>query len=251
MAPIGTHNAVRQLIEHYPEKAAEILVSCCNDERILNEVFRVFIPSSHGPPEPLNPRNSLNINFGPQPPLSPDGSQHSDSPRPFIRRQRYPTPVMRPFPIHSPSSTTSSSVSSHSLRDRATPAEYGVFISLQGRGIEETPLRMRTANVEHSVIRQDIVLKRHLNGIPNQLDQCYVTVTQSTTPHLLEEVQAGSSIDLDWRRPHSEITDRTTFYIVSGDALDTDVLLSCHDSGGSSSGMYTGSRTKRLITKSD
>jgi hypothetical protein len=237
MAPIGTHNAVRQLVANFPDIAIDILVSCCDDERIYREVTKVFVESSNRQPEPQSPRNNLNMTLGPQPPMSPDGSQHSDSPRPFQRMQRFSTPITRPYTTHSPPPTVSS-VTSHSSRDGAASTEYVLFFGYQGRDVEEHLLHMRTANIEHSVIRQDVVHKRHLNGVLNRLDQCFVSVTQSTTPHLTQQVQAYSCIELDWRRPQSERMERSTFYIVPRGALSTDVLLSYHDSGESGSGMY-------------
>jgi hypothetical protein len=231
MAIYGRENAVRQLITHKPEKAVEILVGCCEDGRIWEMVSNAFVPTGDGP-EPSSPRNNLSISFGPQPPMSPDGSQHSDSPRPFQRLQRYSTPITRQFATHSPP-PTESSVTSRSSRD----SDYGLFFDHQGRVVEEHLLRIRTANIEHSVIRHDIVHKRHLSGAIERLNGCYVSVTQSATPHLQRQVQAFSCINLDWRRPNSDITQRSTFYLVPRGELDTDVLLSYHDSGENGSGM--------------
>ncbi|KAH7381151.1 hypothetical protein DE146DRAFT_623977 [Phaeosphaeria sp. MPI-PUGE-AT-0046c] len=57
-----------------------------------------------------------------------------------------------------------------------------------------------------------------------------VFVTRSDTPHILEQVQTKCSIKLVWRRPPSNRSRETIFYVVSSESLDTDVLLGYQDS---------------------
>ena len=238
MAPLGVHRYVKQLVTDHPEKAVDILVRCCDDERIYSDIMTCLVQPSQGRDEALSPRNSLNITLAPPSPMSPVDSQHSGSPRPLHRLPHHPISSARPFAPLSPP-RTASSVTSHASRDGAASPEYVFFFTSHGRVIDETLVRMRTAHIKHSVIRQDIVHNRHLLGSLNQLEPSYVSVTRSATPHARKEVQTSCSIELEWSRPHSEMTHRTTFYLVSGDALDTDVLLGYDDSGEGASGMYT------------
>jgi len=99
---------------------------------------------------------------------------------------------------------------------------------------------MRPASIKHSVIRGDVVGRRHLEDSFNisQADLTHVEVPDRVTGELrLEPVSCA--IELTWRQPHSNSTHETLFYVVPKETLDIDILLGYDDSGQEIAGVYT------------
>lgn len=238
MAPKGAHGLAEKLVREHPTEAVDILVSCCDNPQVYNDIVRCI--TSIGPSDASRLQNSVNITLAPQTPMSPVGSQHSGSSRQPYRLPHQSNQVPIPLAPLSPPGTASS-ITSHSSKDGAGQGEWVLFFTDQGGVDDECRLRLRTAHIKHSVIRQDVIHKRHLVGNLISLPPAYVSITRSATPLIPEQAQTNCAIELEWRRPHSERSHCTTFYIVSGEALDADVLLGRDDHEAGHLGMCHGS----------
>jgi hypothetical protein len=112
--------------------------------------------------------------------------------------------------------------------------------TLVGSKVVDQKARMRSASIEHSVIREDIVGRRNLDDTSNvsraELD--HVEVPHRVTG-AFQPVRVSFAIELTWRRPHSGSTHDTLFYVVPKDALDIDMLLGYKDSNEEVAGVYT------------
>lgn len=240
MAHHNLHRYVEQLVSRRPDKAIDILVGCCDDGNVMTQVLACLAESSNGQNEPRSPSNrpsGLNITLAPAQPISPLDSPHSSSPFRPERLSRRPTTFTNP-PLSPP--RTVSSVTSNSSNDGSTLREYIYLLNCAGNGVEEILVRMRVAApIQHSVIREDIIHRRNLTGNLEWINPPQnVLVTHSGTPHIPREVTVRCSVELTWRRPNSESTHSTKFYIVPGAMLDTDVLLGYEDSGEGVSGTF-------------
>lgn len=104
----------------------------------------------------------------------------------------------------------------------------------------EQMVRMKTASITYSVIRDDVVGKRNLEesfGLTHA-DIAHVQVPNRVSGQA-QLIPVSWSIGLTWRRPHSDSTHSTTFYLVPKEVLDIDMYLGSDDSGEGSPGVYT------------
>jgi hypothetical protein len=99
---------------------------------------------------------------------------------------------------------------------------------------------MKSAPIKYSLIRDDVVGKRNLD---DSFNLSSAEVTRVEVPHHasggVQLVPVSCSIDLTWRRPHSNSTHSTMFYVVSKEVLDIDMYLGYEDSDKDSPSMYT------------
>lgn len=89
---------------------------------------------------------------------------------------------------------------------------------------------MRTAPIEYSVIREDVVYERlfrsaSISPVPGER-------ISLPCPGVSGDMLISSFwTELTWRRPDSDPTHKTAFYLVPRRLLDIDVLLGYRDSG--------------------
>lgn len=93
---------------------------------------------------------------------------------------------------------------------------------------------MEIAPIKHSVMREDVVRKRNLISSLTPIDEFVVFVPHPTGPGPQRQVSVSHCATLEWRRPHSQATHSTTFYIVPNDILDIDIVLGYEDYGPTS-----------------
>jgi len=105
---------------------------------------------------------------------------------------------------------------------------------------------MKTAPITYSVIRDDVVGKRNLEDSfsLNPAEVAHVQVPHRVSGEV-QLVPVSWSIDLTWRRPHSDSTHSTVFYLVPKEVLDIDMCLGYDDSGDASPGVYIARRLSR------
>ena len=112
--------------------------------------------------------------------------------------------------------------------------------------MDELRVRMKTAPITYSVIRDDVVGKRNLE---DSFSLSPAEVAHVQVPHRVsggvQTVPVSWSIDLTWRRPHSDSTHSTVFYLVPKEVLDIDMCLGYDDSGDASPGVYIVQRLLR------
>ena len=237
MEYVGANALVKRLIAEHPEKAADILARCYEDRKVSSEVMSCFLQSTNGQHEILRSPNSVANIFPPRTPARSSSSQHSGSPPPRHRVSRHPSSDARLFTLSH--SRTASSTTSRSARDEVNLGEYILLLDLSDMGVEEKLVRMKTAQIRHSIIREDVAHKRSLNASINQEEETQVFVPCTSNPEDYTEIRVSESITLIWRRPNSNSTHSTTFFLVSKNVLNTDVVLGYEDSGEGSSGVYT------------
>jgi len=97
---------------------------------------------------------------------------------------------------------------------------------------------MSTAPIKYSVIREDVVVERNLNAAYSlrqaEEQQIYVPCREAEK---LQLVSVEWCIQLTWRRPDSQATHSTLFYVVPKDILEPDMLLGFEDSGEETQGV--------------
>lgn len=129
-------------------------------------------------------------------------------------------------------------VTSHSFKNDVVAGEDVILLSVTEEGtINKHVVRMRAASIQYSLIREDVVLERGLRSSLVKLDEFSVSVPHGTDTEDLEDIQVSFSISITWRRPGSNSTHATKFYVVPNDTIDTDLLLGNADSGQSTLGM--------------
>ncbi|EDU45108.1 predicted protein [Pyrenophora tritici-repentis Pt-1C-BFP] len=225
---LGAHALVKQLLSDRPDKAHDILVRCCEDERVRQEITSCLLQSRRRQYEASPPSNRFDIAQSASTSVhSPD---HIASP---LQRQTLPRHLSSNAPTYPLSpARTASSVTSHSTRDESGSGEYIVVPVFGGASKGDTPIRMKTAPIKYSVIRDDVVVKRKLNVAyslsPAEEQEIYVPCRMTGN---LQLVSVEWCIELTWRRPDSEATHSTMFYVVPKDRLGPDMLLGFEDSG--------------------
>jgi hypothetical protein len=238
MSHYGIHHLVTELVENSPKKAADILTRCCEErEKVFQEVTTFLLQSRPRQYEASNPpANRFDITFAR--PVSPSshGSHHTGSPPPLQRPPRRSSSTTYPFSR----SGTASSVTSHSTRNENGSGEYILLPTLVGTKVVEQKVRMKSAPIKYSVIRDDVVGKRNLDDSSNLNS---AELIQVEVPHRasggIQIVPTSWSIHLTWRRPHSDSTHSTMFYVVSRDVLDIHMYLGYQDSREDSPGVYS------------
>jgi hypothetical protein len=242
MDSIAAHTLVRQFLATCPEKVEDILVRCCADRKWSDEISNICLLRARDGQQPstlASAASKLEINFGPTTPISSLDSHHSRSPTPRQRATRHLPSNSRQFatPLSPPS--TASSTASRSTKNEAATGEYILLLALSERGVEEEMVRMKSAPIKHSVIREDVVRERNLDNHLTQTDELQVTVPPVSNPDTEIYVRVFECITLTWRRHNSNKTHNTKFYVVPQSALAIDVLLGYQDSGGYGGGVYT------------
>lgn len=81
------------------------------------------------------------------------------------------------------------------------------------------------------------VARRH-NIATSTAEEYTVSVPHNAAPHAHIQVLVSECVTLQWRRPQSNTTHNTTFYIVPKNVLDIDILLGYEDSGEDAPGVY-------------
>jgi len=247
MAYQGAQQLVERLVEESPEKAVDILVRYYHQDANIHEEIKAYLlhhrPSRNAHPGPLSPPNSFNITLGRPHPTPSIDSHHSASPPP---RQRLPhrasTSSARPFtgaPLSPPS--TVSSVTSRSSKGEAVAGEYVILLTFTEGSVKEHIVRMRTAPIAHSLMREEVVHRRNLTASLVPAEECGVFLPYPAGSHAQKEVPVTYCAKLEWFRSGSNSTHSTTFYIVPREMqhmLDVDVLLGYKDSGEGASGVY-------------
>jgi hypothetical protein len=234
----GTHQLVSKLVKESPEKAGDILTRCCEDTKVLEEINAYLLqprPAHHEAPALL--QGGLDITFGSPPSPSVNSSHHTGSPLPRQGLTRRPSSNPTTYPLSPPRSA--SSVASHSTRNETSTGQYILLLLFGGTEVEEQLVRMKLAPIKYSAIRGDVVQKRGLDAmctlIQSEVNEVYVPRRAAVGFDL---VPASCSIELTWRRPRSDSTHSTIFYVVPQEALDTDILLGYEDSGEGYTGVY-------------
>jgi hypothetical protein len=242
MDSFAAHTLVRQFVTTCPEKVEDILVRCCADRKWYDEISNICLLRARDgqqPSTPASPASRLEINFPPKTRIPSLDSHHSVSPPPRQRATRHLPSNSRQFatPLSPPS--TASSTASRSTKNEAVTGEYILLPALSENGVKEEMVRMKSAPIEHSVIREDVVHGRNLGNQLTQTDEPQVTVPHISNPDTQIYVRVFECITLTWRRHNSNSTHSTKFYVVPKSALAIDVLLGYHDSGGYGGGVYT------------
>ena len=243
MDQVGAYDLqlANRLIENDKDKAADILARFFNrDESIKEEVHRYLLRDSNNRHGAVvrSPRAShpveITLNPAPRGPARSTSSQHSgSSPPPHrarVRRELHADPRQ---PISPPTSS-----GSRSARGETAPREYILVPCVFGSRIEEKPFRLKTAQIPHSVIREDAVTRLGDSVVTDAEDNFQVMVPHPADPNLRRTVHVEESVTLTWRRPHSDATHDTTFFLVPKDMLNTDILLGYVDSGEGHPGVY-------------
>ncbi|QDS67801.1 hypothetical protein FKW77_006922 [Venturia effusa] len=211
----------RKLVETFPEKAIELIVSTCEYHEISKSLAVAGHARSLNAPI-VNARNQYSALEAPFRPSSSSSasSHHSGAPKPSPVTSRYPrsranttSAVLPPSPA--PTSSTGQS---------SNRPEY---INVPIGGNKECQLSMRNSPLQHSVIRESVV-DRQLKG--------YYEVEENPNGPFCSPIPGAqnavlnSFIDLTWRRAHSYKTHMARVYLVQED-IDFDILLGEADSG--------------------
>lgn len=206
----------RKLVETFPEKAIELIVSTCEYQQISTALAVAGHARSLKSPN-VNARDQYSVLEAPFPSASFTSSQHSASPKSPPITSRYPrsranTAALPPSPA--PTSSTGQS---------SNRPEY---INIPIGGTKECQLSMRKVPTEHSVIRQSIVDRR----LRNHCEVEEIANGPMFLPFQSGVLRSCFRTDLTWRRSPSYKTHMATFYIVQED-IDFDILLGEADSG--------------------
>lgn len=97
---------------------------------------------------------------------------------------------------------------------------------------------MRTAPIGHSLIGEDFVIERELQSSLVEVNEFRLSVPRGADFGDHENVRVSLSISLTWRRPTSNSSHATKFYVVPKDTIDTDLLFGSVRSGPGAPGMY-------------
>ena len=230
MDVFGANALVKQLLEERPEKVHDILVRCCEYERVRQEITSYVLQSKHRQFEASPPGNRFDITFAPPASTSVHNPHHTGS---SFTRQTLPHRLSSNAPTYPLSpARTASSVTSHSTRDESGLGEWVLVPVFAGPNQGEKAIRMNTAPIKYSVIREDVVLKRNLHAAyslsPIEEQQIHVPCRATEN---LQLVSVEWCIELTWRRRDSEATHSTMFYVVPKGLLEPDMLLGSEDSG--------------------
>jgi hypothetical protein len=234
MAEAYTHasQSIDRLLNEHLEKAASILARCYRkDKEVKDEIDSILQLSSPGQQEASRP-----------PPNSAIPILSRGHVRGHARSSSSQLSVSPPHPrrvMHSNAGPTPpGSSASRSTKGPFASGETILLIDAYEGSLEEHPVRLKNAAIEFSLIREDIANERITSTAPIEGDHHHIVVPNTVNPETCAEVRISESITLTWRRPRSDSTHRTTFFLVSRDVLSTDVLLGYKDSGEGSPGVY-------------
>ncbi|KAH7066425.1 hypothetical protein BKA63DRAFT_161453 [Paraphoma chrysanthemicola] len=246
METYGTHALVREFITCCPDKIEDVLVKCCEDKKWQTEITTCLLRARVGQhaSAPASPPGGFSITLGNTAPISSVDSVHSMSPPPRQRMTRQASSSTRHYPTPLSPPSTASSTTSRSVKNEAATGEYIFLIALNENEIQEQPVRMKTAQIRDSVIREEVVHERDLASHLTQIDQHQVAVPSITTPGSYLTASVYECITLTWRRHNSNKTHNTTFYVLPRSDMSADILLGFQDSGEYGAGMFLVARTQ-------
>ncbi|KAF2848340.1 hypothetical protein T440DRAFT_520037 [Plenodomus tracheiphilus IPT5] len=225
---LGARVTVTEFISRYPDKAFDYLVRHFEDDpRVQAEINAYLSESGH-----FRGFEHSNIQKG-QFATSPIDSHHHGSPPSRQKSSHRPSFGAAHPPFTSPLSPpgSASQASRTSSKGEASPRLYIKILTDTDTGVEEEMVRVRHAPIPHSVIHMAVVDRLNLNDNLAPIDRFQIPVLRSTAPGIHILVHVSDSISLTWIRPGSDMTHKTTFYVVTGELLDIDVLLGQEDSG--------------------
>jgi hypothetical protein len=232
-------SSVQRLIADHPEKAAEMLWKCCHDETVQEEIKVFLIDNLDQQPKSKPHRSSSytakidNIPAIPAP-ITPPGSHRSHRSGSFSDYHR--TPNRNHAAIRGkqdPSPTRSGSMHSKSSISKSAKEYIFILATSDDEDLIEHPARMKSAQVEHSVINDNMFAAGRICGsnIEEEIPEQEIAIPCRRTPEMYTYVTVSSCAKLTWRRSSSDATHKTLFYLVPQEYLDIDVLLGIRDSG--------------------
>ncbi|KAJ4989268.1 hypothetical protein SVAN01_05173 [Stagonosporopsis vannaccii] len=219
--------SIDRLLDEQPDRAAIILAKCYRTyKEVKDEIDSILQLSGPGKSQASRAPSNSAI------PIPSHGSIRS--------HKRSPSSQLTSTPYH-PRGTTKSNVaptppgssSARSSKGSSASGETILLIDNHEDGIETLPVVLRkTATVEFSLIREDIVNERMIGAEPEE-DRHFMIVLPEiiVSPGACAEIRISQSVLLTWRRQKSDSTHRTRFFLVPRHVLSTDVLLGYHDSG--------------------
>lgn len=226
----GFHRRVERLVYDFPEKAVDIILSHCHDQHTCNEIM-AFLADQPTQPDARSSPRGLNITVGTATPSLPPPS--TEAPNYPLTRDVRSRPLGSYTGAAAPLSPprTVSSTASRSSAGGNRSAEDILLYGDDDEDLKPKPVRMKTAAIEHSVIRDDVVHSRNLGENLNSIAPFTVQVPQREAPSNVVDVVTMRCVQITWRRRNSDSTHLTMFYVVPGRLIDADVLLGCTDSG--------------------
>lgn len=230
-------DVVDSLLKYRMDKVKEILLRCCQEQTTRNEMMASLIYRSGHLPV-CDPSTGVDMASARLSRTTSQVLSHSaDAFPPQHTPARRFSSATRQYSLLSPP-RTASSVTSHSVKDDVVTGEDVLlsFVTEQGT-INKQVVRMRTAPVEHSLIGEDVVVERELRTSLAEVEETRVSVPSGTDSDYFEDVQVSFSIHLTWRRPSSNLSHATLFYVVPKGMIDSDLVLGSIDSGKTTSGM--------------
>lgn len=93
--------------------------------------------------------------------------------------------------------------------------------------VKKLMVKMRTANVRHSLIRDDLIARHKLDINPRPSDYPTVLLPEGY------EARVSYCVELQWERQGLDTcgTHSTPFFAVPANRIDTDIILGYEDSG--------------------
>lgn len=218
MNSIGIRVPVRKLVQQYPEKAVEILVRCCQDSDIQNEIVMYLL-------DPDLPPNNIAVDV--------PGTFNNPSARGPLHQISSNDRFGSPPTQRKPSDRSSgASISSHSRSLSSKDGRETIMILADGeQGSDEHPAQMRTAQVAFSVIGEHMFSEGRIGDFNTRtIPEQSIHLPRRGFPGAFVNVTVTACVRLTWQRPRSR-THSTWFYLVPEEMLDIDVLLGYDDSG--------------------
>jgi hypothetical protein len=228
---------VTDLLSQRPDKVQEILLRCCKELKMREEMMASIIKIRGGHVPICDPSNGANMTSSMSNDIPLHDAHHSEPSRPQQKPARRFSTTTRQYSLLSPP-RTASSVTSHSVKNDVVTGEDVLLLVVSEEGtINKQVVRMRAAPIQHSLIGEDVVLERGLGAGLVEVDEFRVSVPCGADLEDFEHVQVSFLINLTWRRSNSNSSHVTKFYVVPKDTIDTDLLLGNADSGQGTLGM--------------
>jgi hypothetical protein len=205
----------KKLLDHYPTKAQELLITYLQDKDIRTATEQHIGANQ--------PSARIDAPFEQQHRHSRTSSYHPES-SPFQRTTRQNIHDDRHV-LHTPP-TSAGSVKSHTSSVAAAGLERIYLISCND-DCAEKPVISRSLPVKHNLIRDKVAYGRNLGASPVPVDEL-VSVPLSSGGQRREKVT--TAVNMTWRRRNEFTTNEDTFYIVSAKLLDSDVILGSDES---------------------
>jgi hypothetical protein len=229
---------VTQLLRIRRDKVQEILLRCCKELGMRDEMMACLINTRGGHPSFYDSSNGANMPLSMSNDIPFPDTHHSEPSRPQQKPARRISTTSRQYSLLSPP-RTASSVTSHSVKNDVVAGEDVVLSVVTEEGtINKHVVRMRAAPIQHSLIGENVIFDRGLRPNLDEIEEFRVSVPHGADFEDFEDVKVSYSIILTWRRSISNSTHATKFYVVPKDTIHTDLLLGHEDSGQGTLGMY-------------